>query len=1021
MAKYNLGGESKKTSSKKSDKKKDEPKKGFLGVRLPNLPKVGGVDLPDLPDLGITTDKHNPLTQVEDLVTGFPAGLYRLGTGLATEFPKIATGKVSLKEYKEKAPMTYALLSSPVKTAASLDPYDLAYKGAKEGFGQTRLGKRVKEEGVLGTGLATVSDVSLLAGGVGLLGKAAGAGGLAKAANLERAAGATSRAAKLGKVADESTLAEAATKAAGRGSVQEALDLQRAANMAGEASKLRTTNTGLGAKITEKAQEVGRLGAEIGNLPAKPYQLLGKGASKMLGGTEKGTSISLDELNARLDEGVPEVKEPGLLKRATSKVTDPLVRGGEALVRSTKRQLDMADLYHRNVTAPSQESLFRLIERGEAPDTIRANLTSRYPDAAPLFDALNEDIAAMSQAVAPKIPRGEPAARAPGVLGEIRSKTPAEWQVDIDAATAKLTAAKQARSALPDGDAGFESANKAVTAAKKEVDRLNAMRKMSMVPEEAPDTLLTTAERKLMDDLAAGKQRLVEGPRQPVAAAVDDVDITPDRADGPSFDEVQKFNKENVRALQAGFNAAVQENFAPGLDVSTIVPDAITPGGKVDWTAELDSRGYVAWDPQTGEILKEKAIRPNSPVLPKDVHAAVKRYADLNRYGKDAGKFGYVWDTATGKWKHTVLALSPRWHFGNIVGNLSMAAAAGLSPIDMVKYGRLARQMVKTGEAPAELLASGFHFSEESLAALVKGTPDTLGGKLKHPIQTSYAMNQYVDDVNRTMIYLAKKGEGVSTQAAIQMALKAAGDFGRLTPFEKNIMRRIFPFYTWQKHITKLAFRLPLEDPARVAWTLHLAALGQEFNPDPGAEGFNLNTADVGGQRLNLSALNPFSSSVFMRPSQLGFGETGEPQSVTGFTRAVNPLADLGLAVGFGKTLGRGLENVRTPRTQENFGAPAGPLLRHPEELLLYAAQKLPQTRQLQNMIEGETLTRYDTGEPAKTQYPDEQQGRMQQLLGMLGVTLRPDVGAEGSEKVTANKPGPKSTAKKKSTKYTLK
>lgn len=261
--------------------KKEEKKKGFLGINLPAI-GIAGHNLVDLPSIGVTTDKHNPITQVSNLVTGFPGGLLRAGIGLGEEGRKIVGGQANPLSKKE-APLTQSLITSPVKTLKTLNPADIP-KIAQGDFGKTALGKRVKEEGVLGTGLSTATDLSLLAGGVGALGKLGGAGALTKAAKLEEVAGATSRAAGLGKTADAGKLAEAATKAAGLGDVGKATDLQKAAEQVNEATKIRAEKTTLPAKITEKAVKVSKLGAEFGNVPAKPYELLGKGLSKIPGG-----------------------------------------------------------------------------------------------------------------------------------------------------------------------------------------------------------------------------------------------------------------------------------------------------------------------------------------------------------------------------------------------------------------------------------------------------------------------------------------------------------------------------------------------------------------------------------------------------------------------------------------------------------------------------------------------------------------------------------------------------------------
>src|SRR5882672_5044923 len=57
-------------------------KKGFLGINLPTI-GIAGHNLVDLPAVGVTTDKHNPLTQISNTVTGFVPGIVKSVYGLS--------------------------------------------------------------------------------------------------------------------------------------------------------------------------------------------------------------------------------------------------------------------------------------------------------------------------------------------------------------------------------------------------------------------------------------------------------------------------------------------------------------------------------------------------------------------------------------------------------------------------------------------------------------------------------------------------------------------------------------------------------------------------------------------------------------------------------------------------------------------------------------------------------------------------------------------------------------------------
>ncbi len=923
-------------------------KKGFIGVNLPTI-GIAGHNLVDLPSVGVSTSKKNPAAQVSQLVTGFVPGLvksvYGLGKEAATAVnpntnPLTSGGnKPVMEKVHEKLPLSSGLVEHAIGTAKLANPADITKLAHPE---TTALGKRVHKEGVLNTVIGTGADLALLAGGAGLGLKAAGFGKLAEAARLEEVASATSRAAGLGAKADEAQLAGAATKAAAAGDVQAATDLDAAAKQVSRANELKTgvaqsgTGTQLLSKAAKGAETTAKLGGHVANAPAKPFELLAK--------------------------GVKGVAEPAIGALAETKYGNKIVQPAEKLIAHTKNRMEVAGIYHDVVTSKSQQALYRHLENGETAETVRAGLKAQVPEAGPGINALYEDLKTAETNLKGKIPRGEMGANTPGLLNDIRSKSPSEWAAEGTPLKEKLTAAKEHRASLPDGDPGYKAANKAVTEAQKAVTRNESMRKMSavepdFVPEvpPAPDV----AEAKALPEPTT----LEEAAKRP---------------NGPNAEEVKQFHKENVGVLTGAFHKIIQERFAPNISVKSVIPDALMESGAVKKLVagadkELHARGYIAWNPETGQALKAGQIGLDSAVLPKDIFEAVQNYTKEQGFGGKAGALLKAYDSATGTFKHTVLALSPRWHFGNVVGNLMMAGAAGLSPLEIVKFGMEARKMVKAGESPAELLASGYHFSEQGLK--------NLGAETKfrqHPIAWSYNMNQYVDDVNRTMIYLAKKAEGVSSQAAVSMALKAAGDFGRMSPFERDYIKRAIPFWAWQKHITKLAFRLPLEAPARVAWTMHLSNMGNEVMPDENAGGFNKGTIGLGGMRLDLRSADPFGSSFFMDPS------------VRGLTRQLNPIASMIDVATTGHTFSRGNEAVRTPQYQfGQTGKPLGGSLSNFGKIL---AHQIPQVTQAQDLIAGQTKTRLDTGELAKKQYPEDAQNRWQQLLKIAGLNIRPNV-----------------------------
>ena len=99
-------------------------------------------------------------------------------------------------------------------------------------------------------------------------------------------------------------------------------------------------------------------------------------------------------------------------------------------------------------------------------------------------------------------------------------------------------------------------------------------------------------------------------------------------------------------------------------------------------------------------------------------------------------------------------------------------------------------------------------------------------------------------------------------------------DYGDMKPEERTIMRRIFPFWQWQKNIHALAVKLPAQHPGRTMIIAHMASIANDLEDQEamplwlkGSVRFDAARNDVvdrvvGGDKLRLRAggANPLSN-----------------------------------------------------------------------------------------------------------------------------------------------------------------
>ena len=82
--------------------------------------------------------------------------------------------------------------------------------------------------------------------------------------------------------------------------------------------------------------------------------------------------------------------------------------------------------------------------------------------------------------------------------------------------------------------------------------------------------------------------------------------------------------------------------------------------------------------------------------------------------------------------------------------------------------------------------------------------------------------------------FFAGKSKGMSDDAAAEIVNKTIFNYAHLTPFEKNVMRRIFPFYTWtSKNLRLMQPYLLMNEPKRYAAFQHVLLMGERNFSDP--------------------------------------------------------------------------------------------------------------------------------------------------------------------------------------------
>lgn len=151
------------------------------------------------------------------------------------------------------------------------------------------------------------------------------------------------------------------------------------------------------------------------------------------------------------------------------------------------------------------------------------------------------------------------------------------------------------------------------------------------------------------------------------------------------------------------------------------------------------------------------------------------------------------------------------------------------------------------------------------------------------PIAAGREFGHAVDEANRGSAFLGFLSQGFTPDIAAAKAKAAHYDYGKLTPFERSVMRRVVPFYGWMRNnLPFMVEQLATNPGGKVGQSIRGAGAlrqNQGFMPDQISEGLAvpLGGQDEQGNRRYLTNLGlPFEDAFPIAGGPNGLQRTGE-------------------------------------------------------------------------------------------------------------------------------------------------
>jgi hypothetical protein len=226
-------------------------------------------------------------------------------------------------------------------------------------------------------------------------------------------------------------------------------------------------------------------------------------------------------------------------------------------------------------------------------------------------------------------------------------------------------------------------------------------------------------------------------------------------------------------------------------------------------------------------------------IVTKQAKMILDRYQKLNT---DEGTKAFLkaFDGIQSLWKKGAL-FSVGYHVRNQAGAAFNNYVAGMNPFDLVKYTKQGFEEVaksiggKESEMFTEFRKQGLGSStlsqvefgkvgqepEEAITKTVENMSKTKGEKIKQRLnplngfQTSAELGNFFDQANRFALYKWARDKGMSAEDAAAKVREVQFDYSKTTPFEKNVLTRVMPFYRWMRNNIPYQIKSFINDPRK--------------------------------------------------------------------------------------------------------------------------------------------------------------------------------------------------------------
>ncbi len=212
----------------------------------------------------------------------------------------------------------------------------------------------------------------------------------------------------------------------------------------------------------------------------------------------------------------------------------------------------------------------------------------------------------------------------------------------------------------------------------------------------------------------------------------------------------------------------------------------------------------------------------------KYVHPKI--FSEVTELHRVRGRVEQLYDAGIGGWKLGKVVLSPSTHMRNKISNKVLLDLSGMGYGEQAKYAvkglqharkntsdyQYAKKMFARTTMKSEILDDLLRTSATSKGTGFERALNSAKKGTKALVRKPAELYQHEEFTNKFMKYLQQRDLGRKPIEAVEEANKWLFDYGDLSTWEKNIARRIVPFYTFPRKAAPRVLEAMIERPVTI-------------------------------------------------------------------------------------------------------------------------------------------------------------------------------------------------------------